>query len=264
MKLLKRILLSAALVYLGFGFYLYLVQRSFIYFPVAPAQTPHDERIFTHAGHKVKATVLNGEQRDALLYFGGNAEQVDFNATDFLRQFPDFAVYLVKYRGYGGSSGEPTEQALYEDALHIFDQINPDHASVSIMGRSLGSAVATHVAAHRQVHKLVLVTPFDSIQNVAQAQFPIYPMALLLKDKHDSLSRVADIQTDTLVIAAENDRIIGLRHTQQLVAGFSRKVKFHIVENTGHNNISRHPRYFGILRLFLQDPPSLGTAYGTQ
>jgi pimeloyl-ACP methyl ester carboxylesterase len=119
------------------------------------------------------------------------------------------------------------------------------------MGRSLGSAVATYVASKRQIDKLVLITPFDSVQSVAQSQFPIYPMGLLLKDKHDSYSRTKNIEAKTLIVAAELDRVIKMPHTQRLLEGFDSDVEFHVIEGASHNNIGSSPRYYGILKGFL-------------
>ena len=126
------------------------------------------------------------------------------------------------------------------------------HKEISVIGRSLGSAVATYVAANRTLAKLVLITPFDSIQHIAQSQYPIYPMSLLLKDKHDSYSRANKITAQTLVIAAEKDNIIGMVHTQRLIDGFSNNVMLDVIKGANHNNISEFPHYNQILGDFLK------------
>lgn len=244
---MKSIFISGMLIYFGLGLYLYIEQRSFIYFPVKSTHAGLNERIFENDRHAIKVAVLNDGKRKAIIYFGGNAENVEYNSESFLALFPEYTVYLVKYRGYGGSTGLPSEEAIYSDAIHIHDSINQTHDEVSLIGRSLGSAVATYVASRREIEKLVLITPFDSMQNLAQSQFPIYPMGILLKDKYDSYGRAKDISAQTLVIAAENDRVIKMSHTRRLIEGFTKEVLFHVIEEAGHNNISSHPRYHGIL-----------------
>lgn len=97
----------------------------------------------------------------------------------------------------------------------------------------------------------LLITLFDSVQRIAQSQFPIYPMSLLLKDKHDSFTRAIDIQAQTLVIAAEHDNIVKMPRTQRLLSGFKSDVEFHVVEGVGHNGISSDSKYYRILRNFL-------------
>ena len=159
----------------------------------------------------------------------------------------------MKYRGYGGSSGEPSEAAIYSDARHIFERLNEKHSQISLIGRSLGSAVATHLAVNNQINGLILVTPFDSIQSIAQKEFPLYPMELLLTDKHDSASRAPKINTATLVIAAGSDRIIDMSHTKNLVNAFTSDINFHVIDEAGHNNISYYPEYNQVIKAFLNN-----------
>ena len=248
---MKSIFISGLIIYFGLGLYLYIQQRSFIYFPVASIQSGLVEKTFENDGHSIKVSVLNDKQEKAIVYFGGNAEDVDYNAKGFSTLFDEYTVYLVKYRGYGGSTGTPSEEAIYSDAIYIHDAIAQSHGEVSIIGRSLGSAVATYVASKREIDKLVLITPFDSIQNVAQSRFPIYPMGILLKDKHDSYSRAKDIDAETLIIAAENDRIIEMPHTKRLREGFTTEVLFHVIEGANHNDVSGDPRYSDLLNDFM-------------
>ena len=248
---MKSVIRIALLVYVGMGLYLFVQQRSFIYFPTPLTTSHYTQKIFENEGYQIKVSVLNEGKGNAIIYFGGNAENVDNNAERFLQLFPEYTIYLIKYRGYGGSGGKPTEKGLYSDALHIYDEISDGYKEISIIGRSLGTAVATYVAANRELFKLVLITPFDSIQRLAQSQYPIYPISLLLKDKYDSYSRVDKITAQTLVVAAEKDNIIGMPHTQRLVDGFSIKVLFEVIEGANHNNISDSLQYNQILSDFL-------------
>lgn len=248
---MKSIFLLTGFIYIFIGVFLYVGQRSFIYFPVAETKTDLNGKVFLNAGHEIQVTILNEGNENALLYFGGNAENVDFNAELFSKVFSDNTVYLVKYRGYGGSTGKPTEDGIYSDALHIYDTISNHYADISLVGRSLGSAVATYVAAEREIAKLVLITPFDSIQSIAQTQFPIYPMGLLLKDKHDSLSRAGKISAETLIITGEEDNVIDISYTKRLIDGFSIDVLLKIIPEVGHNNLSTNPHFSKILSEFI-------------
>src|SRR5260370_41081884 len=90
----------------------------------------------------------------ALIYFGGNAEDVSLNMPSLSAGFPDSAIYLLHYRGYGGSSGRPSEGALFADALTLFDQVHSKHPDVDVVGRSLGSGIAVYVASLRPVTRL--------------------------------------------------------------------------------------------------------------
>ena len=245
-------------IYLGFGGYLYLKQRNFIYFPVRADTSSEDEEIFENEGEKIKVSVVNRGSRKAIIYFGGNAENVDYNIDAFKAVFRKHTSYLVKYRGYGGSTGTPSEQGIYSDAMHIFDKLSDEYGEISVIGRSLGSAVAIYIAAKRDVHRLALITPFDSIKSVAQSQFPFYPVSLLIKDEYDSLARAKHIDTETMIIAAGNDNIIDISHARQLAEGFTKGVDFHIIEHADHNDISDFAEYYQTLSEFIQQPGETG------
>ena len=160
----------AVLVYAGLCVFLYASQRSAMYYPTPEVHIPDVVDIrFESDGETLKIWLLaNAGGPNAIIYFGGNAEDVAANIPDFRNIFPGHAVYLVNYRGYGGSTGSPSEAGLYKDALIIFDEIRSEYTRISVIGRSLGSAVASYLASVRDIDKLVLVTPFDSIENVAK------------------------------------------------------------------------------------------------
>ena len=81
----------------------------------------------------------------------------------------------MHYRGYGGSSGKPTEHDLRQDALAVYNYVSTRHSEILLVGRSLGSSIAIGVAAQVNPTGLVLITPFDSIQNIAKQVVPFLP-----------------------------------------------------------------------------------------
>lgn len=248
------IITLAALVYGGLCGYLYLAQRSLIYFPTPEVDNPHAEALrLESGGETLKVWRLGAASEHAVIYFGGNAEDVSMNTPDFLRHLPEFTVYLVNYRGYGGSTGRPAEDALYADALAVYDFVDERHARVSTIGRSLGSGVATYLATSRDLERLVLVTPYDSIDRLAQASFPIFPVSLLLKDRYDSLGRAEGINVPTLLLIAGNDGIIPAKHSQALAAAIDPElVDAIVIDDATHNTISYAPEYSAALSAFLR------------
>jgi pimeloyl-ACP methyl ester carboxylesterase len=243
----------AALLYLGVGIFLYFAQRSFLYQPVPEtAGTEADEMRVESGGVSLKIWHFNPRLSKAIIYFGGNAENVYWNVPVFKEMFADYSVYLVNYRGYGGSSGSPSETALLEDAVSIFDRLQPKHESISVIGRSLGTGVATYLASVRRVEKMVLVTPFDSIVSVAKRGYPIFPVSLFLKDRYDSFGRVASIRSPTLVIIAENDEIILRESSDRLISAFkSTDVLVEMIDDATHNSIGNTSLYLKLLNDFL-------------
>jgi len=251
-KILKKISILLLIGYIGTGLFLYLNQRSFLYFPTPNISTPYTQMILHNEGESLKIIVLNKGHKNAILYFGGNAESMAQSSDYIAQQFPEFTVYLMNYRGYGGSTGSSSEEGLYSDALKLYDTIKPQHNRISIGGRSLGSGIAVYVAAYREVSKLALITPFDSIVNVAQGMYPIYPVSFLLHDQYDSLSRIKKIRAKTFIIIAQNDRVITSERTQQLIDAFDpAQLKVTMIKNRGHMDISSDARYYKIMQEFI-------------
>ncbi|HEY9064595.1 MAG TPA: alpha/beta fold hydrolase [Burkholderiaceae bacterium] len=235
-----------ALVCLG----LYVFQRSLIYFP-QPGSGPvpgTTTLTLTLEGQRVLVTVRPHAGAAAVLYFGGNAEDVSASLPELMAAFPDHAIYLLHYRGYGGSSGSPSEKALVADALALAEQVQAQHPELTVIGRSLGSGVAVRVAAARPVARLVLVTPYDSVQGLAVQQFPYVPVRWLLIDTFESSRHAPQVTAPTLLLVAEHDEVIPRASTEALYARFRPGVAtLHVIPQTGHNTISASPDYIGLL-----------------
>lgn len=254
MQIWVSILVVTATIYIALCTALFLVQRKMLYVPQSAMNLPSDiaQIEFDTGEVKLHGWVINPGNDKALQYFGGNAEQIEQHVELFKSALPHYTVYLVPYRGYGNNEGKPTEKDLYRDAEIVYDTISKNHSSVSLIGRSLGSGVATHLAVSRPIDKLVLITPYDSIQNVAQQRYWMFPMGLVLRDKHLSWKRADRVKAPTLVLLAENDTIIPRKNSENLLAHFSPElVTVETVAGSGHNDISAFPRYRETLDLHL-------------
>ncbi|MFM9057911.1 MAG: alpha/beta hydrolase [Planctomycetaceae bacterium] len=230
----------------------FFIQRSIIFHPVA-ASGDASGTTFEVPGAVLRIAARPHDGPRAILYFGGNAEDVSWAAADLAGAFPDRAIYAVHYRGYGGSTGRPTEQALHADAAAVFADVQTRHPEVDVIGRSLGSAVATRLAATQPVRRLVLVTPFDSILALARRMVPFLPMRLLLADRFESVRDAPQVAIPTLVITAGADEIVPHGHTARLVAAFRPGL---VVDRdfpgTGHNGVSASPTYLEAIAEFLR------------
>ena len=252
MKWLTLILLALLIVYIATGLLLYFKQRDLLYYPSAPITHSYQSMIVENAGERITLTITNPGQTKALLYWGGNGEAVAAGAEVFERELSDYTTYLVDYRGYGRSTGEPTEAGILSDALAIYDSIQPKHQSISLFGRSLGTGVASYVASQRETKKLVLITPYDSIESVARDRYGIFPLSLLVKDKYNSLSRVPQIQADMMILIAEHDTVVPKRHAYTLAAAFpASQVQVEEILGSHHNDIADTAVYHQLLDHFL-------------
>ncbi|GAA6143061.1 hypothetical protein [Hydrogenophaga sp. 5NK40-0174] len=236
-------------LYLAVCAFFYVKQRDLLYFP-QPASVPGERlQLRSHDGLKLVVSVAGPvEASSAVLYFGGNAEDVSATASGLSAILPGQRIYLMHYRGYGESEGQPTESGLRADAIALFDGVRAQHAVLSVAGRSLGSGVAVWLATQRPVHRLALITPYDSIEQTAAHHYPFLPIAWLLKDRFDSAAIAGGITVPTSVLLAQQDQVIPPARTEALMARFKPTVvtvtRF---DGRNHGDISLDAKYPGAM-----------------
>lgn len=243
----------AALLYGGVCLAMYLGQRQQIYHPEASwrvQQAPDFELL--NEGVRLRGWVVNPGREKALLYFGGNGERIEDSRQQLAQWFPERTIYLLAYRSYADSEGEPSEHALISDAQALFDHVARSHPHIAVIGRSLGSGVATQLAASRPVERVALVTPFDSLAKVAAGYFPWLPVNLLMRDRFDSFRYVNDIRCPVLVIQSEQDEVIPAQRTLALLKAFKQPPMLQVIADAGHNDVQEHADYRVSLARFLQ------------
>jgi pimeloyl-ACP methyl ester carboxylesterase len=257
MKILLPVLIIGALG-------LYFLQDTMIFFPQAIPD--HNRAQFTdqrfeieHEGKRLQGWYVPGRvsrTRPLVVYYGGNAEEVSGNLWD-LERLSGGAYLFMNYRGYGDSEGKPSQKAICRDALYILDtlaaqeKIPLDH--IVLMGRSLGSGVAVHVAAHRPVRGVILVTPFDSLLNVARHHYPYLPVRLLLRHPFDSASLAPSVKMPALILMGGRDDIIPNPLSTALAQAWGGPVQTVVIEDYGHNDIQLDEGYWKIVNAFLSE-----------
>lgn len=245
------------LVYLGLCGLVYARQRDLVYYPqetrVEAAQT---DFALVHDGVTLRGWVVNPGRSRALIYFGGNAEPVQVNRERFARWFPKHTVYLMAYRGFGASEGEPTEAGITGDALALFDQVQLLHpeTGIDVVGRSLGSGVAAHVAAHRPVRRLALITPYDTLVHVGQVHYRWLPVHLLARERYDSVSNLSRYTGPILVVRAGQDTVIPPANTQRLINSLPRPPRVLELRTADHSSIAFAPALARTMKLFFATP----------
>lgn len=255
-RMFFTMLLFAVILYAGLCLALFLFQRSLIYLP-QPGSFPqpgsnHDGTTLMTLQVGTGAVLVSTRPNtgsEALIYFGGNAEDVSRNMPDFSTAFPNRAIYLLHYPGYGGSPGNPSEQTILAAALALFDRVHAEHPNIVVVGRSLGSGVAVHLASLRPVERLVLVTPYDSLGDVAAHNYPLLPVRWLLRDKFKSWKYAPQVTAPTLIIVAQNDEVVPRASTDRLRTRFKNGIASYVViPGVGHNTISDSAEYLPLLK----------------
>lgn len=258
------ILAALALAYACFTGFLYLAQERLIFTGAKPNHLLYHQlcgcsRDLINEGIRLQGWKIPGNSKTSdavIIFFGGNAQDVGGMVTTLTR-LPAKSVYFFNYRGYGLSEGKPSEAALYRDALFIFDTVqnqNPGK-SVSVIGQSLGSAIAGYVAAQREVKKLVLITPISSIKDMVRFRYKnLFPTPLV---KHDfQLYQYAkSIRCDTLVIIAEQDTIVPHAFSLKTCHSLPGQKTLLTVEKTDHNTIFSQDITVSSVKRFLEGDP---------
>ena len=162
----------------------------------------------------------------------------------------------MSYRGYGASTGTPTEPGLIEDALAAYDWLisrNIQPGQIALIGESLGSAVAVQLAARLKVRAVALEAPFTSAVNVAREVYWWLPVNLLMKDRFESITAIRTVTAPVLVVHGERDQIIKASHGKTLYEAANPPKKLSIIKGGSHNGFSG-PRVWDEELAFVRDP----------
>lgn len=251
--------------YLLMALLLWMLQEGMIFHPRALAEDDR-ERLARHVlvaygggGVRLSGWHLPGarQQQPLLVYFGGNAEEISDSLELFSMRL-GLPAGGLNYRGYGDSAGRPTAADLRADALVAFDALvaasGKPAAQTVVVGRSLGSHMAAHVAANRKVGRVVLVTPFDRLSAVASKRYPIFPVRLLLRHELDTVAESARITSPALIISAGLDRVVPQLHAQALANEWAGGALAETnVAGAAHHDIYDFAQFWQILDSFVKD-----------
>jgi fermentation-respiration switch protein FrsA (DUF1100 family) len=186
-----------------------------------------------------------------LLFSHGNAEDIgdDLPILEMYRE-TGLSVFAYDYRGYGTSTGHPSEKGVYEDELaayrYLTENLRVPPERVISMGRSVGCAPAIHLAAHQKVAGLIAESPFMTAFRVL-TRVPLLPW-----DKFNNLREIRDVHVPVLIIHGRSDQVIPFWHGERLFARANEPKQFVAVNGAGHNDVSlvAGKQYFEFIRRF--------------
>jgi hypothetical protein len=226
--------------------WLYLHQRELTYFPdpkgVAPASLGLSDF------EKVAIRTPDGETlvgwwkppaagKGVVLYLHGNGYNLRTRAPR-LRDLADdgFGVLGVDWRGYGGSTGAPTEQGLLTDARAAWDWAaeRAPGSKIALFGESLGTGVAVHLAGERPAAGVVLDSPYAAAVRIAQQRYPGLPHRLLLKDQYRSEEWIKRVKAPLFIVHCDHDEEIPLSEGERLFAAANQPKAMLILKGCAH------------------------------
>jgi uncharacterized protein len=196
-------------------------------------RTPDGETI---VGNLVRARRAS---RGLVIGFSGNAWNSDDCTTFIAHRLTDVDTVVFHYRGYAPSSGQPSQDALFADALLIYDTLVKGMAPerVYAFGFSLGSGIAAYLAANRPLAGQLLVTPFDSIEEIAKKRYRGVPVRYLIKNPFRSIEHLNGKTVPTAVILASDDRIVPAERSARLIEALSDPVLVETIPDSTHVGI---------------------------
>lgn len=259
MMLALKIAVGAALAYAIVLAGAYYLQRTLMYFParerVAPAAaglTGVDELVLsTPDGAKVIAWYGRAAPgKPTLLYFHGNGGSLVTRAERIGRYLArGYGVFMMTYRGYGGSTGQPSERANVADAKLAFDTLvasGVEPRSIVIYGESIGSGVAVQVATEKPARGLILDAPYTSVTEVAAAAYPLLPVRTFLTDRYETMRHIGRIRQPLLVVHGEQDRVIPVEMGRAVHAAAPEPKKLVTFPRASHSDHHLHGSYEAI------------------
>ncbi len=204
-------------------------------------------------GHFVLVRIPPGKTpskpRPMLLGFGGNAWNADAVAIILHRIFPEHEIAALHYRGYGPSSGRPSARAIFADARRAHDEVAGNlEAGIVAVGFSIGASVAVELAASRPVRGLVLVTPFDSLKELAANHYPWLPVRWLLRHRMEASATLRNLDVPAAVITAENDLVVPSSRSQPIIEAAANLRADFTIRGAGHNDVYERGEFIKALR----------------
>ncbi|MBN8910749.1 MAG: alpha/beta hydrolase [Rhizobiales bacterium] len=226
-----------------------VLQRHLMYFPDTTHFTPAEaglagvtERVLeTPDGARVIAWYGKAKPgQPTILYFHGNAGSLE-TRTERIRKYMarGLGVFMMTYRGFGGSSGHPSEAANVADAMLAYTTLTAsgvDPLDIIVYGESLGTGVAVQVAAEKRVAGLVLDAPYTSMVDLAALHHPFIPGRWFMTDRYETRGHIAKIDAPLLVMHGEKDRIVPIEMGREIFARAPEPKALKTFPQAGHDD----------------------------
>jgi len=229
MVVVLKILLTLGVLYAVLLFGAWLLQRQLMYFPDTVRTPPElfglsdvEEVTFQTPGGETLVSWWTKAQpgKPTLLYFHGNAGAL-VTRGERVRKYQDqgFGLFMMTYRGFGGSTGRPSERANVRDAKQAYEVllsrgVAPD--DIVLYGESLGTGVATQVAAEKECAGVILDAPYTTMTDVAALHYPYLPARWLMTDRYRTTAYIKRINAPLLIVHGEDDEVIPVEMGRKL------------------------------------------------
>lgn len=194
------------------------------------------------SGRRISRGIFTQSGKSLIVFFHGNACTLN-SMSDFASalQKRGYSTLLVEYPGYGISSEySPAEEIIYRDARMLVSFVQEkyhfDNQHTVLFGQSLGTGVAMELAAQGTGGKLILVSPFSSLVDVAKHHYPDFLVSMVLSEKYDNISKADKVTVPVLIIHGKKDRVVPYR-MGEVLTGKLKNARMFSIHGAGHNDI---------------------------
>ena len=266
-KKIKTWSLIVVSVYLVSGIILYFLQENILFQPVALTDgyrfnfsVPFKEINVPVNKEKnlsiIQFTVPDSACKGVVLYFHGNKRNIERYApyaTNFTKN--NYEVWMMDYPGFGKTTGRLTEQKIYDDAAILYQMARARFSKDSILfyGKSLGTGVASQLASVKDSKRLILETPYYSVEAMMKHHALIYPVDLMSKYHFPNYKYFKKIEVPVTIFHGTKDELIPYSHSVKLVKE-NPAVQLITIQEGKHNNLSDSPLFHQQLDSLLQLP----------
>lgn len=251
MSWILKIALGVFILYLIGAAALYFLQRRMVFSPdrerVLPAAFELDDvrevPLVTPEGHKLYSWYGKASQgQPTILFFHGNGGNVAYREGKFRQLMAEgYGVYMLGYRGFGGSGGSPSEAALLRDARLAYDSLKQEYDisadEIVIYGESIGTSIAVQLAADVPAAAVVLEAPMFSVTSIAQERYPFVPVRPFLRDRFETNRFIRDIDSPLLVVHGDDDGVIPIASGRALFEAANEPKRFEVIKGGQHTDL---------------------------
>lgn len=243
------------------NYFIFYPQKSFDYMPDEYHLNYRDVYFITNDNIQLHGWFFPKEnEKPVLIFCHGNAGNISHRIDNIkLLVERGFQVFIFDYRGYGKSSGSPSEEGIYRDGRAAYDYlVNIEKVSpekIILFGRSLGGSVAIDVSLKRDVRSIIIESAFLSTREMAKKMFPFSLISPLLPVNYNNIEKIPDISVPKLIIHGEDDSIVPFYMGKRLYESAKEPKFFFPIKGAGHNDtyVKGGVKYFNALDAFIRD-----------
>jgi len=263
MKKLRNIFFVILIIYLAVGVVFYFAQDALIFHAKSLSRDhkfsfdqPYEELNLSLNGQNLNIVKFKPQnpRKGIVLFFHGNAENVEHYKkypSFFLKD--DYEIWMIDYPGFGKSTGKRTEKIIYEGALLMYNVASNELSADSIIvyGKSIGTGIASYLAANRRCSQLILEAPYYSLHSLVKHYLPVYPVNFLIKYLFPTNEYLKRVKVPITIFHGTDDQLIPYKQSKRLKKE-NDKINLVTIDKGKHNDLSDFALYHSTLDSLLQ------------